>query len=141
MEVTHVAELRLGGCSDRMAFALQQRLNEVFREFGVTQTQLVIHPVTELIQWVPTVPADSNKPSSKQIGFCERLIGDLRRLLHNEVDAPILEQGRILISAINEGLKDAELDKRRMSHFINTLQEAIADLTLKQKGIRTNEWG
>lgn len=140
MTVSHVAEMRFENMSDRMAFALQQRLNEVFREFGVTEVELVIHPVTEIVQWAPTVPADSNKPSSKQIGFCERLIGDLRRLLHNEVDAPILEQGRLLISAINEGLKDPELDKRRMSHFINTLQEAIADLTLKQKGIHTNEW-
>lgn len=137
---THVAELRLEDCSDRMAFLLQQRINEVFREVGFMGVELHFYPVTDPVQWTPLTPVDSNKPSSKQTGFCDRLVGDLRRLLHNETDAPILEQGRLLISAINEGLKDPELDKRRVSHFINTLQEAIADLTLKQKGIRTNEW-
>lgn len=140
MAVTHVAELRLEGCSDRQAVLLQQRFTEALRGLGVLGAELHIHPVTEIVQWKSLLGPDDG-PSKKQVGFCERLVTDLKRLLHNEIDTPILEQGRIVISAINEGLKDPELDKRRISHFIGVLQEAIADLTLKQKGIRTNEWG
>lgn len=131
-----VAEFRLE-CDKPRALFLERLLSEAMRAHGY-EPDLHIHETTETITWPH--PSQDNAPSYKQTNYAKNLLGDLRRLLHNETEPTILEQGRLLLSAVNAAFVSPETDKRHMSHCINTLKEAIEDLTFKQRGLNTGEW-
>lgn len=143
MNVSHVAEYRFYDLPPEKAQAIDRLLTKTLLEHGYQYTRdydMVFRPTHEKVEWENKQTPD-DKPSPAQTSFARKLYKDLSALVQkhsNEQEAATVVN---LLETVRTGMRDPEVTRKQASEFIGAMKDAIDELTFKQKGVRTNEWG